>query len=253
MANRHSPFHPCGGLLIDQAGCALGPVAQRRGMEYDRFVRLGSWSITSAAIFLVAGVSTARADVVEMRNGDRFSGTVISLSSNAVVLESALLGRVKLPRAEVAMLMVETNGTGLRDAASNRLRPAAGPNPPAAGSPASIARGDTNVDLSAALRQLGSNTNFIGQIRQQMVAGQPAAAAKYDQMVDDLMSGRMDLNDLRREAKTYADQLRELKRELGPEADDSLDAYLSVLDGFLKETTPAPGAAAPPGKSSPTP
>jgi len=50
------------------------------------------------------------------------------------------------------------------------------------------------------------------------------------------MSGKLNLNDLRREAKTSADQLRALKRDLGPDAGESLDIYLNVLDGFLKET-----------------
>jgi hypothetical protein len=39
--------------------------------------------------------------------------------------------------------------------------------------------------------------------------------------------------------------LRALKRDLGPEAGDSLDAYLDVLDNFLKETAAEPTNATP--------
>jgi hypothetical protein len=98
----------------------------------------------------------------------------------------------------------------------------------------------TNVDLSAELHRAGSDTNFIQQIRDQMLAGSPEAAGKYDEMVGGLLSGRMSMNDLRREAKSSADQLRALKRDLGPEAGDSLDAYLEVLDNFLKESAAEP-------------
>ena len=78
-----------------------------------------------------------------------------------------------------------------------------------------------------------------------MLAGSPEAAGKYDEMVNGLMSGELNLNDLRREAKSSADQLRELKRDLGPEAGDSIDAYLVVLDNFLKETAAEPTNATP--------
>jgi hypothetical protein len=104
---------------------------------------------------------------------------------------------------------------------------------------------NTNLDLSAAFRNLGANTNFIGQIRQQVLAGNPAAASNYDELVSGLMSGKLSVDDLRREAKSSADQLRQLKRDLGPDAGDSVDAYLSVLDNFLKETDVKPANATP--------
>jgi len=101
--------------------------------------------------------------------------------------------------------------------------------------------------LSAALGQLGGDTNFIGQIRQQMLAGNPEAAGKFDELVSGLFSGQLNLNDLRRQAESSAAQLRALKRDLGPEADDTLDGYLKILDAFVKE------AAAEPANQAPTP
>ena len=82
-------------------------------------------------------------------------------------------------------------------------------------------------------------------MREQILAGSPEAGGKYDEMVNGLLSGTLNLNDLRREAILSADQLRELKRGLGPEAGDSLDAYLQVLDGFLKEMAAEPTGATP--------
>jgi hypothetical protein len=58
----------------------------------------------------------------------------------------------------------------------------------------------------------------------------------------------VNLNDLRQQAQASAEQLRELKRDL-PEAGDSLDAYLQVLDSFLKETANEPAGAAPKAQS----
>jgi hypothetical protein len=53
------------------------------------------------------------------------------------------------------------------------------------------------------------------------------------------------MDDLRRQAQSSADQLRELKRDLGPDAGDSIDAYLEVLDNFLDETDAEPATATP--------
>ena len=78
-----------------------------------------------------------------------------------------------------------------------------------------------------------------------MLAGDAGAASNYDAMLNGLMSGKLNINDLRREAKSSADQLRALKRDLGPEAGDSLDSYLEVLDNFLKETAPEPASSTP--------
>jgi len=168
-----------------------------------------------------------------MQNGDRYAGKVLSVSADFVVLESDILGKINVPRKQVASLVMGTNAAAPKAGASLIGRYPAPANPAAV--PAS-ALANTNVDLSAALQRLGANTNFVGQIRQQMLAGSPEAAGKYDELVNGLMSGKLDLNDLRRQAKSYADQLREMRRELGPEAGDSIDAYLGVLDHFLQET-----------------
>ena len=56
------------------------------------------------------------------------------------------------------------------------------------------------------------------------------------------MSGKLSVNDIRAEAKTAADQLRALKRDGGEEAGFATDAYLAILDHFLKETAPSASA-----------
>jgi hypothetical protein len=189
--------------------------------------------VSSGIIFLFVAALCLRADQLEMQNGDRVSGKVLSVSADSVVLESEALGRLIVPRKKVAVLTFGTN-TVAPATASNLPRLSAPTNPPLA--MALVIPAKTNVDLSAALRHPGMDTNFIRQIREQMLAGSPEAAGKYDAMVGGLLSGQLNVDDIRREARSSADQLRKLKRDLGPDADDSLDAYLEVLDSFLKET-----------------
>ena len=178
------------------------------------------------------------ADQLEMQNGDRLSGTVLTVSAGTVVLESEMLGKINVPRKNIAAVTFGANAVPAK--ASSSVMPAARP----ANRPAAIPLKtlfSTNVISSAAIRSPDIDTNVIRQVREQMLAGNPAAAAKFDEIANGLMSGKLDLDDLRREARTAADQLREFKRQ-DPEIGDALDAYLQVLDGFLNEPadTPSP-------------
>ena len=192
--------------------------------------------ICAGVVWWFAAAAGLRADVLEMQNGDRYSGKVLAVSADTVVLNSEILGKINVPRSKVASLTFGTKAAAPK-AAGNPTSPVS-TNPPAA--PAPMALADTNLDLSAALRQLGANTNFIGQIRQQMFAGNPEAAGKFDEMVNGLFNGQLNVNDLRRQAQSSADQLRALQRELGPETDDTLDGYLKILDAFVHETAADP-------------
>jgi len=188
-------------------------------------------------VFMFLAAPRVRADVLEMQNGDRYSGKVLSVSADTVVLESEVLGKVVVPRKKVASVTLGTAAAALK-AATNVAPIAISTNLPVAMPVAVLA--NTNLDLSAAFRNLGTNKNFIGQIRQQLLGDNPAASSNYDELVSGLMSGKLNMDDLRRQAKSSADQLRQLKQELGPDAGDAIDAYLSVLDNFLKETADNP-------------
>jgi len=190
----------------------------------------------SGIILLFIAVPLLRADVLEMQNGDRYSGKVISVSSDTVVLTNEVLGQITVPRGKVASLSLGTNAIAPKLAVT--LAPPVSTNLPALIAPAAVA--GTNLNLSAAFRQLGANTNFVGQISQQMLAGNPEAVGKYNEMVNGLVSGQLSVSDIRQQAQSAAAQIREMKRELGPEADASLDGYLQILDSFIKETANEP-------------
>lgn len=192
--------------------------------------------VLAGMIFIFIAASRLRADEVDMQNGDRYIGTVLSVSGDAVVLKSEELGRITVPRKNVTAMAFGTNAVAPK-AASDAAAVSAPTNLPAAPSTSELT--GTNADFSAAYHNLAADTNIVAQIRQQMLAGNPAATGKFDEMVNGLLDGSLNMNDLRREAQSDEDQLRALKHDLGPDAGDSIDGYLDVLDDFIKESDSA--------------
>ena len=87
------------------------------------------------------------------------------------------------------------------------------------------------------MNQLRANPNAMQQVQQQMLAGaDPKATEMFNQMMGGLMNGSLNLNDIRTQAKSAADQLRSAKKELGDDSGFAVDGYLAVLDNFLRET-----------------
>ena len=198
---------------------------------------------------LMLSVRSARADQVEMQNGDRYAGNVLSLNTNTVVLQSDVLGTVNLPRSKVALItlgsITTVNRAALPSLAKTQLT---------ARSPAPT---NSPADLSHELRQLGTNNNLIQQVQAQFLSDAgPEANKKFNELVSGLVSGKMSVNDIRREAKSAADQVRALKKDLG---DDTgiIDSYLAILDSFLQDKAWTSGALTnaatlpPKGKSGP--
>jgi hypothetical protein len=181
------------------------------------------------------------ADQVEMQNGDRYVGKVLSLTTNQLVIQSDVLGKLTLTRDKVALITLgPTTKTNVIRAASSTSAQA---------NPSSDASAHLNPDAATALRSVGSNTNLAQQVREQFLAGAGAEAnKKFDELLSGLASGKLNLDGIRSEATSAASQLRALKKELGPDASEPLDAYLEILDNFLKEAAPpagaVPGAAA---------
>ena len=185
-------------------------------------------SLTGATALLFSALLPARADQVELTNGDRYVGYVLSVNSNTVVLQSDVLGNARLPRSKVAVIsfgrIPGTNST-------SRLSPTN--TPPALAS-------NAVADLNPALRRLGASTNLIRQVQQQFLSGAGTEAnAKFNELLNGLITGNLDVNDIRAQAKSAADQLRTLQKESGEESSFAASAYLSILDHFLKETAPA--------------
>ncbi len=184
------------------------------------------------ALFLV---SSALADQIQMQNGDRYIGHVVTLTNDILVLRSEVLGTIAVPRARIASIslgnIVPTNS------AIASIKPTRAYQPAKSGTA-------TNAP-SMDLRRIGAETNLLQQVRQQYLgeAG-PEANKKFDEMVQALIGGKLDMADLRAQAASAANQFRALKRDPNTAAEtDGLDQYLSILDKFLSETTPSTSSA----------
>jgi len=198
---------------------------------------------------LVVFCADLRADQIEMQNGDHYSGTVLALNTNSVVLQNEVLGLVNLPRQKVATITL-----GAVAPANNLAQSGVQPNAKFRSTPV-IA---TNVSHNLATNQkIAGDTNVIKQVEEQFLTGaSPEAKAKFNALASGLMNGSVSVTDIRKEAKAAADQLRAAKRDLGPEAGEAFDGYLAILDAFLQDSasesapvsktpTPLPKAKAP--------
>jgi Fe-S-cluster containining protein len=228
-------------------GDAFYPGSTRHGSNSSS---LGAGSaLFCAALVLFAAAGRLPADQVELQNGDRYVGHVLSLNSNAVVLQSEVLGTLRLPRSRIAVITLNpgstTNSQALPLAAKAQT-------PPPSAATASVASNQT-----PALPGLSMSTNLIQQVQKQFLSGAgPEANTKFNELLGGLMSGKLSVDDIRAEAKSAADQLRALQRESGEGAGFASSAYLSILDHFLKETAPsgsATNAPASPPASKPPP
>src|SRR5258708_6586109 len=106
-------------------------------------------------VFCVTCVLSLRADQVEMQNGDRYVGNVVSLNTEALVMQSDVLGKIILPRTRIAVITL-----GATTPTTALLSTNAVPTSPLA---------VTNSEIAAAIRKLGPNTNFIPKIRDQFL------------------------------------------------------------------------------------
>src|SRR5947209_18087165 len=88
-----------------------GPVAaepEARYGEHMTTMRPGarSGAVAVALSFLLLTSFAVTADQIEMQNGDRYFGRLLTFTNDTLVLQSDLLGTVRLPRAKVASVVL---------------------------------------------------------------------------------------------------------------------------------------------------
>jgi hypothetical protein len=184
--------------------------------------------LESAVASFLAG--PLQADQVVMQNGDVLNGNVESVTASVLVLKDENLGLVTLSRDKVTNITFGTPvaASPLPQMPANKQLP----------QPIALTNNSIN-GLSAEMRGIRDQTNMIQQVESQFLgAAGPDATAKFNELLDGLSTGQISINDLRQQAQSAADQLRELKKELGPDASGQVDSYLVILDNFLQETTP---------------
>jgi hypothetical protein len=211
-----------------------------------------SFCLALAALALAA-VLPLKADMVELTNGDHYRGKVVSMDANTIEFLSEIQGKVHLPRNKVAQI---TFG----EAAA---KPVARTNAPAATAPSIILSGTNAPAATTAspgavsaeavveqMRQQGVQPQLINQVQEQIFGkASPEASAKFEEIMNGLMSGKISVQDLRGQAQTAIQQARDAKKELGGDAGEMLDGYIAILEKFVAESapsaTPAPAASAP--------
>ena len=194
--------------------------------------------ITSVAASFFLGVAVASADQVTLQNGDTLNGKVLALTANSLTLQDDSLGTLILSRARVVNI---TFGT----AAVSNQTPRASAAPAAQATPTASPQANSVYDsgLKAVAQEIHSHSNLVQEVEAQVLgsSADPAALNKFNELVDQLSSGQMDMNGLRSEAQTAANELQEYKKQLGPDADEEFNGYLSILNTFLQETAPTNG------------
>jgi hypothetical protein len=169
--------------------------------------------------FILAGlllfIAFVQADVIECDNGDRYHGKVISMDDKKVVLKNDITGTLNIPRARIVSLAFREHAT----------TPAAAK---AVGAP---------VTAPASPAKQLESTSAIQQVQNDYLSGaSPEANRMYNEMVQSLMSGQMNMADLRSKAQTTLQELKSLQKELGDdETAQLLNSYGAILESFLKQ------------------
>jgi hypothetical protein len=200
-------------------------------------------TVRSIFVFCISGfwlTLSGLGDQVIMHNGDVYNGKVMDVTTNSLLLKSEILGSVTLPRSKVATINFGAANPSNPPAPSVQTRPVR---------PVTLT--NSALEQSSSLRGIQADSNLVQQVQAQFLgSSSPEAMAKFNQMLDDLSSGKMDMNGLRTEAQSAADQLRAYGKELGPDAAGEVNDYLKILDQFLAETAPKNAPPAPPAKEA---
>jgi hypothetical protein len=184
-------------------------------------------------IWAAMSCTVGRADTVELANGDLLSGKVTAVSGEQVLLSSEVLGDVKLPRGKVAAIHFGDRKPAL------------------VGNAAPTATSNKGVVVKAAVEAPGVE-DVLNQLKAGAAGGDlskmltkefpllqsPEVKAYFDKTVGGLMSGELNVSDIRKQALDVRDQVKELEKDLGPEGMAALKPYLSVLEKFIKDTEP---------------
>jgi hypothetical protein len=211
--------------------------------------------ITAICLLLaVTVVSSAKADSLELANGDRYQGKVVSVTQSNVEFQSEVLGRITLPRDKVAH--INLGETPVPKPVTNSATPPVGPSLILQGrqnlSPAT-APSQTDAALQQ-MRQDGMDPKLVSQVQEQVFGqGNPVAAQKFNELMGGLMSGSLSVGDIRVQAQESIKQIKDAKQQLGPDVGDMFDGYLAILENFVAETaTNATITSAPPSAPAST-
>ncbi|MDB6108454.1 MAG: hypothetical protein JWR69_204 [Pedosphaera sp.] len=192
----------------------------------------------------------ARADLLELTNGDHYSGTVIALTRTNLEFQSEVQGLVKIPRDKVAKITLRESAP--KPVASVTVTPQ--PATPAATSASPTKPASQTDAVIQQMRQQGVAPQMMNQIQEQILGkSSPEASRLFNEMVSGLMSGSLDMNNIRTQARNAIKDIQGAKKDLGDDAatGELLDGYAGILEKFMQETD-QPDAEVPAPKPNPT-
>lgn len=203
----------------------------------------GIW-ICGLGLFLA---SPLRGDTIELTNGDVLNGEVISLDGKQLILKSDVLGEVKLDRSKVSAIHL-----GDKPVLNRQTAPSPNPAPqkPALDPQVQNAlnAAPSSEDVLKQLQGGGVNPQMIGALQSKFpLLNTPEASGYFNDTLSGLMSGKINIQDVRKDAVKARDQLKDLQDELGPDG-AALNGYMSILNKFINETKPPPSAKKPEAK-----
>lgn len=175
-----------------------------------------------AATFLLLPAMVS-AELIIFENGDQLRGTIVTLDAKELKLQNPNVGLVTISREKVASIVLkESPGTSLGTTLSSQ----SGLKPPT-----------TTNDPVAQLRQ-GIDPKMLEQVQNQFLgAAGPEANAMFNEMLSGLVSGQLNLNDLRNQARTTLDELKKMENELDEEDTAMLSMYSGILERFIAQGT----------------
>ena len=117
--------------------------------------------VAATVLLLLAAAGSVLGDQVELQNGDRYVGEVLSLNAKTVVLQSEVLGTLRLPRNKVAVITLGP----LRPANSPALRSPTNSDAAASAAPPARTASNATPTRSASARSSSASTSGRGRSR----------------------------------------------------------------------------------------
>lgn len=192
--------------------------------------------VVSAALALAAVVN---GDTVQLVNGDNVSGKVLSLDDKQVKLQSDVFGTLSIERTKVAAIYF---GDAVPKNAGN----------PGVAVQVQVKPSQAGQEVIDQLKKQGLDPSALNEIKKAFpLLATPGAGKYFDDSLSGLMSGKMNVGDIRKDAMKVVDEVNKLEKELGPQATQALRPYMSILESFIRETeptTPPPADKATPPK-----
>src|SRR4051812_7708420 len=110
-----------------------------------------STALLATALILWAVAPLSLADEIRMQNGDTYYGQVLSFNGQTLLLQSDMLGTVKVPRAKISGITFGAGPTPAGAALSVRTNQTFHP-------PGVLSATNSPTDLTQAFRELGANS-----------------------------------------------------------------------------------------------